>query len=319
MGVYRATRVQNAISNIINQKFSGDYYSIIKFDNHTEIEVPATQNNLELKSNFQQNGLKNFGAKSAISDGILGGIKSLTKVPNDIPRYVVIYTDGYDNNSIYPKDSVIKLALQNNVNICTIDFGDSIKSGFMLNYAKATSGSYNHIYGTSEFDKVFNDIVLRLKTYYLIEYKPQEFGLHKITIKYCFNHKIVFDTISFNNMPEIGTINILPLVFENDKSNINKQNEEILDNLVNLFKSNINMEMEFRAFTENQNHSVDVDYNTRLSQKRVDSIKNYLVKNGISANKIITKGYGEKMPISNNSNESGKTQNQRVEFIILKK
>jgi outer membrane protein OmpA-like peptidoglycan-associated protein len=59
------------------------------------------------------------------------------------------------------------------------------------------------------------------------------------------------------------------------------------------------------------------DYNLTLSVNRADSVKNKLVGDGIEAGRITTVGYGKKFPLASNDTKAGKTQNRRVEVIIL--
>lgn len=55
-------------------------------------------------------------------------------------------------------------------------------------------------------------------------------------------------------------------------------------------------------------------YNTRLSRDRANAVKTYLVNAGVDANRVTTKGNGEKNPIGSNATEEGRIQNRRVEF-----
>lgn len=55
-------------------------------------------------------------------------------------------------------------------------------------------------------------------------------------------------------------------------------------------------------------------YNQKLSQRRADSVKAYLVKKGVAASRIIAKGYGEKRPVADNKTKAGREQNRRVEI-----
>lgn len=55
-------------------------------------------------------------------------------------------------------------------------------------------------------------------------------------------------------------------------------------------------------------------YNQTLSQKRAESVRQYLIKKGLAGNRLKTKGMGESQPISPNTSESGKAKNRRVEF-----
>lgn len=56
--------------------------------------------------------------------------------------------------------------------------------------------------------------------------------------------------------------------------------------------------------------------NMSLSQSRADSVKNYLVREGIAASRLSAMGLGEGSPISNNATATGRQQNRRVEVII---
>ncbi len=55
-------------------------------------------------------------------------------------------------------------------------------------------------------------------------------------------------------------------------------------------------------------------YNAGLSQRRADSVKNYLVENfSISPDRLATKGYGEEKPVASNDTAEGRAQNRRIE------
>ncbi len=58
-------------------------------------------------------------------------------------------------------------------------------------------------------------------------------------------------------------------------------------------------------------------YNYRLSERRAASVKSYAVAQGISASRLTTEGRGETEPISDNTTDSGKAQNRRVEIVIV--
>jgi outer membrane protein OmpA-like peptidoglycan-associated protein len=58
------------------------------------------------------------------------------------------------------------------------------------------------------------------------------------------------------------------------------------------------------------------DYNMGLSQRRADSVKSYLLAQGIAAPRLSSAGKGKSAPIADNSSASGRQQNRRVEVII---
>ena len=57
-------------------------------------------------------------------------------------------------------------------------------------------------------------------------------------------------------------------------------------------------------------------YNMELSQRRADSVKNLIVQRGVSLARMETIPYGESMPIADNSTETGRTMNRRVEIKV---
>ena len=56
------------------------------------------------------------------------------------------------------------------------------------------------------------------------------------------------------------------------------------------------------------------DFNKKLSQARADAVKDYLVRQGVNASQLSTRGYGEDNPIADNGTASGRAQNRRVEL-----
>ncbi|MCA2005609.1 MAG: OmpA family protein, partial [Ignavibacterium sp.] len=58
--------------------------------------------------------------------------------------------------------------------------------------------------------------------------------------------------------------------------------------------------------------------NIELSQKRANSVKDWLVRHGIDAGRIIAKGYGPDKPIASNDTPEGRQKNRRIEFTRIK-
>jgi outer membrane protein OmpA-like peptidoglycan-associated protein len=58
--------------------------------------------------------------------------------------------------------------------------------------------------------------------------------------------------------------------------------------------------------------------NIKLSQERANAVRNYIINKGIAANRITAKGYGDTMPVADNSTEEGRSKNRRTEVSIIK-
>ncbi|MCK4083684.1 OmpA family protein [Acinetobacter radioresistens] len=59
-----------------------------------------------------------------------------------------------------------------------------------------------------------------------------------------------------------------------------------------------------------------VKYNQKLGQRRANAVKNWLVKQGVSPNRIITSSKGELQPIASNKTKAGRAQNRRAVVVI---
>ena len=80
-------------------------------------------------------------------------------------------------------------------------------------------------------------------------------------------------------------------------------------------KQNPNLKIEIAGYTDNQGAGF---INKRLSQRRANSVMIDLIKNGVDANSLTAKGYGEKSPIASNRTANGRATNRRVELKIQK-
>jgi len=70
-----------------------------------------------------------------------------------------------------------------------------------------------------------------------------------------------------------------------------------------------------RTAAEGHTDSVGNDaYNQGLSQRRAESVRDYLASHGVSPSRLQARGYGESRPIADNSTEDGRTLNRRVEL-----
>jgi OOP family OmpA-OmpF porin len=102
--------------------------------------------------------------------------------------------------------------------------------------------------------------------------------------------------------------------FDFDKSSIRPDARVILDEAVATLKG----EPAIRVSVDGHTDSRGTDaYNQALSERRADSVADYLSRGGISRGRLATEGFGESKPVASNMTEDGRAQNRRVELRII--
>ena len=102
--------------------------------------------------------------------------------------------------------------------------------------------------------------------------------------------------------------------FDFNKSVLKAEGKAKLDDLVGKVKG-INLEV---IIAVGHTDAVGSDaYNQKLSVKRSDAVKAYLVSKGIEKNRVYTEGKGEKQPVADNNTATGRAKNRRVEIEVV--
>jgi outer membrane protein OmpA-like peptidoglycan-associated protein len=103
------------------------------------------------------------------------------------------------------------------------------------------------------------------------------------------------------------------IFFQTGKAVIMPRSFGLLDEVVVALKARPSMKVRIEGHTDIRGGRA---YNLRLSQSRADSVRAYLVGNGISSDRMEAKGYGPDQPIDDNKTTAGRERNRRVEFMI---
>ena len=101
--------------------------------------------------------------------------------------------------------------------------------------------------------------------------------------------------------------------FESGKADIAADSAGLLDRLIETALRCPNANIEIAGHTDSDG---DEAANQTLSEKRAQSVTDYLVKAGLAANRFMPVGYGASQPIAGNDTEAGKAQNRRIDFVV---
>jgi OmpA-OmpF porin, OOP family len=103
-------------------------------------------------------------------------------------------------------------------------------------------------------------------------------------------------------------------LFDFDKAVLKPEGRAKLDDLVGKLKA-VNLEV---IIAIGHTDSIGSEaYNKKLSLRRSDAVKAYLVSKGIEANRIYTEGKGKSQPIADNKTKEGRAKNRRVEIEVV--
>jgi len=105
------------------------------------------------------------------------------------------------------------------------------------------------------------------------------------------------------------------LEFETGKSIIQKDSYISLDELATLLSAKPKYRIYIAGHSDNVGRK---QTNKKLSKKRADAVKKYLIAKGVDAARIKTEGLGDSRPTASNDTAEGRQKNRRVEFRIIK-
>jgi OOP family OmpA-OmpF porin len=115
--------------------------------------------------------------------------------------------------------------------------------------------------------------------------------------------------------PVENNIILYGINFEFDKSKLLPEAYPILGHAKEILTQNPNIKVEVQGYCDGIGSDA---YNQKLSERRANTVRDYLIKQGIENNRITAVGYGKSNPVADNNTELGRAENRRIEFKILK-
>ena len=108
-------------------------------------------------------------------------------------------------------------------------------------------------------------------------------------------------------------VNLSDVLFDTGSANLKAGTREKLAKVAGIFLSHPALKMQIEGHTDSVGSE---DYNQHLSDNRADSVRTYLVAQGIASTAVGTAGFGETQPVASNDTAAGRQQNRRVELVV---
>ncbi len=100
--------------------------------------------------------------------------------------------------------------------------------------------------------------------------------------------------------------------FDSDSARLRPESFGVLDGAAATLKEWGEVKIEVAGHTDSVNSDA---YNLKLSQRRAEAVRDYLIRQGVAAERLTAKGYGEANPVADNQTAEGRFKNRRVELI----
>lgn len=170
--------------------------------------------------------------------------------------------------------------------------------------------------GRSAFGDGSYKVVLPYGSNYSVNAKVQGYYAETINLdlKETGEFAVVQKDILLRPIKVESVIRLNNIFFETNKWELLPTSRTELDGLVVLLNQNPGMKIEIRGHTDDVGSD---ESNLSLSDNRARSVVGYLVEKGIAADRLVSKGYGETVPVSANDTPEGRQLNRRVEFKIM--
>ena len=108
-------------------------------------------------------------------------------------------------------------------------------------------------------------------------------------------------------------VNMSGVLFQNGKATLLPVAREKLAKIAGILSTHKGLKIEADGFTDSNGTEA---FNQRLSEQRAQNTRDYLVSQGVSADALTFKGFGEENPIASNDTDSGRQENRRVELVV---
>jgi OOP family OmpA-OmpF porin len=101
------------------------------------------------------------------------------------------------------------------------------------------------------------------------------------------------------------------VTFATNSADLTPEARTVLDGIAVKAEANPTLRVEVAGHSDSKGSR---DYNLKLSQKRAESVRSYLISKGVAGDRMVAKGYGPDQPVASNDTEEGRAQNRRIQL-----
>jgi outer membrane protein OmpA-like peptidoglycan-associated protein len=116
-----------------------------------------------------------------------------------------------------------------------------------------------------------------------------------------------------HDTPRGLVVNIGDVLFDTAKYNLRPEAREKLARFAGIVLAHPGLNLEVEGHTDNVGSD---EFNQKLSEQRAETVRTYLVEQGLPESSITAKGLGKSLPVATNDTREGRQKNRRVEIII---
>jgi outer membrane protein OmpA-like peptidoglycan-associated protein len=236
-------------------------------------------------------------------EAMFAGIELLKTMPANEPRCLWVFSDGEDLNSAFRGD-VVSQAAQGIENLCVFAIDSTpgpAVDPFFAKFAEQTKGQARKVGKGADLLAAFQKMGSRTIQQYAVSYEfpPPRVASAPPAPPPPTEKTILFNAVLF----DFNKADLKPA----GKEAIKAYREEARSKLARADKVIIT------GHTDNKGTAA---YNKKLSLRRAQSVRDYLVSLGVDPKKLEVRGEGLTKPVADNSTEEGRAQNRRVEIEV---
>jgi OmpA-OmpF porin, OOP family len=115
-------------------------------------------------------------------------------------------------------------------------------------------------------------------------------------------------------IPASGSVTLVGVTFAFNSAALTDSSDPILDDTARGLKEHPGLKVEVQGYTDGIG---SVRYNLRLSQRRAQAVREYLIGQGVDASQLTARGYDKSHPVATNATAAGRAENRRVVLYVL--